>query len=136
MKLIRKQNAPIVIDKYGIEHSNLTISFYATPEDKLNKWLEIHCAYYHTQAADKSQLPDFGKFVMKFDDNKVNSIIEDGQLVKLGWPNYDELKLSIKVDDNGQLEVIADDVLYWILNQEFIKDFEGKVFSENWEIID
>jgi hypothetical protein len=135
MKLIRKQNAPVVVDKYGVAHPELTITFYALPEDKLNKWLEIHCAYYHTQDSSKEQLTDFGRFVMQFNADSVPPVIENDELVKLGWPNYTDLKQSIEVNEDGTLNIIADDVLYWILNQDFAKDFEGKVFSENWIII-
>ena len=124
MKLIRKKSAPLVIDNYGIAHLNLTIGYFAIPEDKLNKWLEIHCAYYHTESCDKAPLQEFSTFVIKFNSESSN-----------GWPTYANVKSKITIEDDGQLTISDSSIEDWLLNQTVILDFEGKVFSENWEIV-
>jgi hypothetical protein len=131
MKIIRKSTSSIVTDQYGIEHPELTITYISLPEDKLNKWLEINCIYYHTQECDYIPLSQFSSFTFKFNSNSIPRTS-----YSLGWPTYDELKTQIEINDNGQLIILNPDVYTWILNQNYILDFEGKVFAENWEIID
>lgn len=131
MKLIRKQTAPIVKDIYGIEHPDLTITYFSLPEDKLNKWLEINCNYYHTRECNYSSLPIFSTFSMKF-----NTSSTPPTEYSLGWPSYDELKTQMEINDQGQIVILNPAVYIWILNQPFVLDFEGKIFAENWEIID
>lgn len=142
MILKRKPSAPIIKDSFGIEHDNIIIGFFALPEDKLNKWIEIRCGYFHDvdiyQTRKDKFLNDVDtnliNFTIRFDESSIPALYENNQLIKLGYPDYDSLKQSIDINPDGSINVIANDVLYWILNQEFIKDFEGKVFNENWEI--
>lgn len=131
MKLIRKSTSPIVKDTYGIEHPYLTITYYSLPEDKLNKWLEIHCAYYHTRGCEYNSLSEYRNFVMKFDNNSIPKTDNNP-----GWPSYDELKTQMEINEQGQIVILNPDVYMWILNQNYVLDFEGKIFAENWEIID
>lgn len=142
MILKRKSTAPIVVDSFGVSHPNLIVGFYALPEDKLNKWIEIRCGYFHSTSIYSSRKDKFLTdsdanlvgFTMRFDEILIPSVHDNGVLVKLGHPNYETLRQSIQVAENGTLTVLADDVIYWILNQEFYKDHEGKVFVENWEV--
>lgn len=142
MILKRKINSPIITDSFGIEHPNIIIGFFALPEDKLNKWLEIYCGYYHdlfiySERKDKNLFDNeinLSSFVMRFTKEGIPSVHNGGTVIKLGHPTYDELKRSIDINSDGTISMIADDVLYWILNQEFYKDHEGKIFAENWEV--
>lgn len=131
MKIIRKAASPVVVDQYGIEHPKLTVTYISLPEDKLNKWLDLQCVYYHTQECNYQPLPQFSSFTFKFNSNSIPKTSTN-----LGWPTYDELKTQIEIDSNGQLIILDPSVYTWILNQNYILDFEGKVFAENWEIID
>jgi hypothetical protein len=142
MILKRKQTSPSITDSFGVVHPNLIIGFYAVPEDKLNRWIEIRCGYFHNIQTYQSRKDKFltddesgiCSFTMRFDQVGIPAVYENGELVKLGYPTYDELKQSIEVESTGELTILADDVIYWILNQQFTKDFQGVVFKENWEV--
>lgn len=128
MKLTRKQNAPIIIDEYGISHPDLTLKIETINEDKLNKRLSFVCQYYHTKDCNYRFLPRIGDVYFLF----TNEYTNEGE--GLGWPTYTQVKEDVIIDDDGNLIPINQEMAYWILNQTFVRDFEGKIFGENWEI--
>jgi hypothetical protein len=129
MKLTRKLNAPIVKDTFGIEHPEIVIKIIALPEDKLSKWLIIQCGYFHNNLATKSlELFGYNNFEFTFNSNTWE---ENGMV----WETYEQIKQDISIDDNGNIVLLNQNVPNWILNQPWILDFEGKKFSENWEMI-
>lgn len=125
MKLIRKQSAPVITDRYGIQHPNLCIKHFAVPEDKKIGWLEIYCGYYHNLDAEQSMYEPangFQAFCARFD--KIES--QD-------WPSYPDVLNDIEITSNGDVVALNPDVKTWFLNQTRILDCEGKPFAENWE---
>lgn len=134
MKLIRKPNAPIIVDRYGIAHPNVCIKFFACPEDKKAGWMEIHCGYFHNDLAVEpmtEQFVGFSNFVMRFDQNGIPSTPTE-----LGWPDYPGIKSDIAIGDDGEIIPLVDTVGPWILNQGFVRDCNGLRFSDHWEIVD
>lgn len=131
MKLIRKTNAPVFIDEYGISHPDLTVTFVAINEDKLNKRLILFCQYFHTPAANKLPIAWLGSFEFRFTNDVSVAPTEDAQY---GWPTYDLVKQDITINDSGEIVVSDESVYTWILNQPYVLDFEGKLFAENWVI--
>lgn len=129
MKLVRKQDSPVVKDMFNIEHPEMNIKIVALPEDKLAGWLRIDCSYFHNNSA-KRNLDVFGFMSFSFLFN--NQTETEGDIV---WATYEQVKQDISVDDNGNIILLNQDVPNWILNQPWVLDFEGKKFSENWEIV-
>jgi hypothetical protein len=127
MKLVRKENAPVIVDYWGIEHPDVVAKIIATPEDKLNKWLKIECAYFHNDTAQKS-LDYLGTFEFIFNQRTIE---EAGSI----WETYDQIKEDIEIDENGDIVLLNTNVPNWILGQPWVRDFEGKLFSENWVIV-
>jgi hypothetical protein len=127
MKLIRKEDAPVIIDQWGIEHPDITIKIVGTPEDKLRGWLRIECAYFHNDNSLRS-LEQFGfdSFSFLFNDR---SWSEDD----LDWETYTQIKQDIEIDSNGNIVLMNQDVPNWILNQPWVLDFEGKKFFTDME---
>lgn len=135
--LKRKSTAPIFNDNTGCDRPDMVLALLAPVEDKRNKMLELNLAYYHSKQAyldGKTFIPEMPNITMRFTkDYKVEPVYEGETLLKLGWPKYAEVLMDCHVDDNGDLVADSQEVLYWLLNQEFALDFEGKKFSENWE---
>jgi hypothetical protein len=141
MYLKRKQNAPIVKDSFGVEHPDLIIGFYAVIEDKLNKWLDIRCGYYHSLAAFNNnrnkQIKDNDANIYDFQMlfNNKDFVLPNLSQNEFGMPTYSVLKQDIEIDNDGNIIPLNEEVSLWILHQGFFLDFEGKRFNENWEVV-
>jgi hypothetical protein len=129
MKLIRKTTAPLVTDSFNIGHPEITIKIVALPEDKLEKWLRIDCSYFHNNSAAKTlELFGFSSFSFLFNSETKE---QDG----IVWETYTDIKQDISIDDDGDIVLLNQNVPDWILTQPWILDFEGKKFSENWQLV-
>jgi hypothetical protein len=129
MKLVRKNNTPVIVDEYGIQHPNLTLGIVRISEDKLNKKLLFVCSYYHTRTCQYKPL-----YIPEVTFNFSNEYTNENP-GNNGYPTYTEVKQDIEIDDDGNLIPLNEDMGEWILNQPFILDLEGKKFIDNWEII-
>lgn len=133
MRFIRKQTAPIVKDVFGIEHPEITIKITSVPEDRKNHTLNIYCSYYHnSETTQNLEIFGFGNFVFNF--NNTYNIPPSPS--SLGYPTYSQVRQDIDIDNDGNIVLINPNVPNWILNQNYVLDFEGKTFGENWEIVD
>lgn len=129
MKLIRKQNAPIVIDEYGVAHPELTLKIVGINEDKLNKKIVFICKYFHTVDCNFNYLSRMGDAIFEFSNTYVNTAVGS-----LGWPTYTQVKEDVEIDEDGNLIPLNNDMADWLINQRFVLDCEGKPFGDNWEL--
>ena len=142
MILIRKksENIPLVKTTDGAARPDVIATYVATVQDRLNKVLEISCAYFHsaqTHSEGWDPIPVQG-FHFRFTKNSKIPAEKDSKdnILKLGYPDYDEAIAAIAIDENGNITKVSDDMEEWVLNQTFALDFDNKPFGENWEFAD
>ena len=119
MKLIRKQSAPLITDRFSIQHPDLCVKYFAVPEDKKTGWLEIHCGYYHNQTATEplyDSVSGFNTFVLRSEQTGPD-----------GWPTYPSVLNDIQIGADGTITTVNSNVATWLLNQTQILDCEGSV---------
>jgi hypothetical protein len=137
MILKRKDKAPLMTDVFGVQHPHIVAAVIDVRGSKKNKFLTIECGYFHSLAAKEMGFQHLGGVTFSFNFNmgreENHELDSKGNVVRLGWPNYDTIMQDITTDEEGELVFLNEKAEYWFLNQDYIPDIEGNKFGENWE---